>query len=118
MPFSGKVAERGESVTEVTGNPVGGGGVAPAITVTMAEPSLVGSALLVAVTVAVSGFDGAEYTPLAVIVPADAAQVTESLVVEPSTLARNVSLLPVVIVTEDGETVTRFTSGAVGAAFP
>jgi hypothetical protein len=51
-------AEEGETVTAVTAAPVGAG-VFEAVIVTLAVADLVGSALLVAVTVAVPALDGA-----------------------------------------------------------
>jgi hypothetical protein len=60
LPFGGKDAETGEIVTDVTGAGLCGAGTGPAVTVTIAEADFVESALLVAVTVALSGDAGAE----------------------------------------------------------
>ena len=59
------------------------------MTFTTVESDLVGSALLVAVTVSVSAFAGAVYIPDEVIVPRAAFHVTALLVDVPCTLAVN-----------------------------
>jgi hypothetical protein len=58
VPVVIEEAVEGETVTEVTIG-LGGGGTVTAFTFTVAEANLVGSALLLAVTVAVPGLDGA-----------------------------------------------------------
>jgi hypothetical protein len=68
-------AGEGEIVTEVT--------VRLGDMVTVAEPDLVRSALLVAVTTAVPAVDGAVYRPEDVILPSEACHVTALFVVEP-----------------------------------
>jgi hypothetical protein len=57
------------------------------VTFTTVESDLVGSALLVAVTVSVPAFEGAVYMPDEVIVPKTAFHVTALLVDVPCTLA-------------------------------
>ena len=103
MPPVVEEAEVGEMVTEVT---AGG-----AVTVTAAEPDLVLSALLVAVTVSVPGFAGAVYRPAEVMAPKAAFQVTAVFEVVPLTVAVNGS---VPVVSEEavaGETMTEVTAG-------
>jgi hypothetical protein len=96
-------AETGETVTEVT--------VEGAVTLTVAEPDFVLSALLVAVTVSVPACAGAVYSPAEVMVPKAAFQVTEVLEVVPLTVAVNGSVPLVVEEAEAGETVTEVTVG-------
>jgi hypothetical protein len=79
------VAVLGETPTEVT--PELGG----AVTATVAVPLSVVLATLVAVTVSVPAAPGAVYTPLDVMVPSFACQVT-ALFVVPDTVAANVTV--------------------------
>jgi hypothetical protein len=58
VPVVIEEAVEGETVTEVTTG-LGGGATVTAVTFTVAEANLVGSALLLAVTVAVPGLEGA-----------------------------------------------------------
>ena len=71
----------GVTVTAVTPDPEAGG-VAPA-TATVAVADFVGSATLVATIVPMPFTGGAVKTPVAEMVPIDAAQVTASFVVAP-----------------------------------
>lgn len=87
-------------MTEVT---VGFVGVV--VTVTTAEASLVGSATLVAVTVAVPGLAGAVKTPEGLMVPSEAFQVTDLLEV-PRTVAVKGRVPLMSDVEEAGEIVT------------
>ena len=105
-------ADVGEIVTPVT--EADGGVEGAAVTVTLAEPDLVVSAALVAVTVSVPAFAGALYKPTPVIVPSVAFHVTALLVVEPATVAVKVSVPPVIDAAGDGDTVTELTAGVVG----
>ena len=101
--------EVGETVTDVTTGLTGAD-----VTVTLAEPDLLGSATLVAVTVSVPAFAGAVYWPPAVMVPNKAFQVTVLFDVDPWTEALN-DKVPVVI--DDavaGLTVTEVTDGLDG----
>ena len=54
-----------------------------AVTVTVVDALLLGSALLVALTVAVPAEDGAVNSPLALTLPAEAVQVTDVLLAVP-----------------------------------
>ena len=88
VPPVADFAEAGEIVTEVTAGSGGGGfglGFDPgaAVTVTGADADRVGSATLVAVTTPVPAEAGAVNSPLDVIVPIVADQVTEWSVVVP-----------------------------------
>jgi len=105
-------ADVGEIVTPLT--EAAGGGAAAAVTVTLADPDLLVSAALVAVTVSVPAFAGAVYKPAPVMAPNVAFHVTDLLVVDPATVAANVSVPPVIEVAGDGDTVTELTAGAVG----
>jgi hypothetical protein len=75
--------DAGETVTELTDGLGGAGPGVGAVTVTTAEAVLVGSALLIAVTVSVPAFAGAVYTPAVVMLPDKAFQVTVLLDVVP-----------------------------------
>jgi hypothetical protein len=75
------------------------------VMVTVAEADLVLSAWLVAVTVQVPGAVGAEYSPVAVIAPQDADQLT-AVLAAPLTVTANCSVPPACTVAELGETVT------------
>jgi hypothetical protein len=79
--------------------------------VTVVEPDLVGSALLVAVTVSVPAFDGAVYMPDEVIAPRTAFHVTVLLVDVPCTLAVNGKVPEVIEEAVAGLTVTDVTVG-------
>ena len=59
------------------------------VTVTVVEALLLASALLVAVTVTVPAEDGAVNSPLVLMLPAEAVQVTEVFVVVPWTVSLN-----------------------------
>jgi hypothetical protein len=59
LPFTIDEAEAGEMVIEVTGGSGGTGVGVVVITFTVAEADIVGSALLIAVTVALPAFAGA-----------------------------------------------------------
>jgi hypothetical protein len=88
VPLVADFAEAGEIVTEVTAGSGGGGfglglGFGPAATVTGADADRVGSATLVAVTTPVPAVAGAVNSPVDVIVPIVADQVTVWSVVEP-----------------------------------
>jgi len=88
VPPVADLAETGEMVTEVTAGPGGGGfglglGFGATATVTGAEADRVGSATLVAVTTPVPAVAGAVNSPVDVIVPIVADQVTEWSVVVP-----------------------------------
>ena len=67
----------------------GEGDTGGAVTVMVASANLVRSALLVAVIVAAPGLAGAVNSPVLVMLPAEAAQVTDFVDVVPRTLARN-----------------------------
>jgi hypothetical protein len=101
-------AEAGEIVTELT---IGAGGAA-AVTITLTAADFVASALLVAVIVAVPALAGAIYAPAEVMLPLDAAHVTDLFVVVPCTVAMKVSFPFVVVDAEAGEIVTVLTIGA------
>jgi hypothetical protein len=73
-------AVAGETLTEFTTG---------ALTVTEADADLVVSATLVAVTVSLPALAGAVYSPLDVIVPSVALQVTDLFVTVPDTVAEN-----------------------------
>ena len=92
----------GEIVTPVT---VGLG----ALTVIVADPALLGSATLVAVTIEVPAVAGAVYTPDAEMLPLEACHVTARLVVVPLTVAVSASVFPAVIDALAGETTTELT---------
>ena len=62
------------------------------VTLIDADADLVGSALLIAVTVSVPVVEGAVYCPVDVILPSTALQVTLLFVIEPDTLAVNGSV--------------------------
>lgn len=81
-------------------------------TVTRAESDLVGSAMLVAVTVAVPAEAGAVNRPVLSIFPADAVQVTRASE-EFVTSAENCCCPPAVIVTSLGDTITESAAGDV-----
>jgi hypothetical protein len=100
----------GEIVTPVT---VGLG----ALTVIVADPALLGSATLVAVTIEVPAVVGALYTPAVEMLPLDACHVTALSVVVPITLAVNVSVPPVVVDALAGDTVTAVTVGLGSGLF-
>ena len=102
--------EAGETVTEVT---VGVGGAT--VTVTLADPDLVVSATLVAVTVSVPAFVGAVYAPDGVIVPSTAFHVTALFEAVPCTLAAKDSVPPTIEEATAGVTVTEVTAGPAGA---
>jgi hypothetical protein len=91
-----------------------GAGEAVEVTVTMAEAVFVGSALLVAVTVAVPGLAGAAYTPATEILPNEAFQVTVLSEAVPATVAANESLPLTMDEAEEGEIVTELTAGSGG----
>jgi hypothetical protein len=97
------LAVLGETVTEVT---VG------ALTVMAADADLVGSATLVAFTVAVVAVAGAVKSPLAEIVPLVADQVTDLLATVPCTAALNCCEAPMRMEGAAGDTETEFTTGA------
>jgi hypothetical protein len=84
-------ADVGEMLTAVTDGlgGMGDGGAGVAVTVTPADADFVGSALLVAVTIAVPALPGAVKTPEAVILPDDAFQATDLSVAVPWTAAEN-----------------------------
>ncbi|HEV3167763.1 MAG TPA: hypothetical protein VGZ22_27410 [Isosphaeraceae bacterium] len=88
VPPVADFAETGEMVTEVTAGPGGGGfglglGFGTTVTVTGADADRVGSATLVAVTTPVDALAGAVNSPMDVIVPIVADQVTEWSAVVP-----------------------------------
>src|SRR6202007_2968145 len=86
---------------------------AGALTVTVADAALVGSAMLVAFTVKVPAADGAVYMPPREMLPPVADQVTV-VVLLPLTLAVNCCVPPVSIEAEIGEMLTE-TTGALTA---
>lgn len=79
VPVTIEKPEEGEILTEVTV----GLGTGAAVTVTETEADLVGSATLVAVTVAVPAVAGAVNAPEDVMLPNEAVHVTELFVVLP-----------------------------------
>ena len=87
------------------------------MTFTTVESDLVGSALLVAVTVSVPAFDGAVYMPEAVIWPNTTFHVTLLLVVEPCTVALNGSVPEVIEEAVAGETETDVTADEDATGF-
>jgi hypothetical protein len=100
VPLMAAEVEAGETVRAVTA-----GLVDVVVTVTTAEADLVGSATLLAITVAVPGLAGAVYTPEAVMLPRDAVQVTDLLDV-PCTVAVKGRVPPTSELDEVGEIVT------------
>ncbi len=117
LPLTMDEAEAGEIDTELTAGSAGGGAGA-LVTLITAEADIVESAVLVAVILAVPVVAGAVYAPEAVIVPADAVQVTDWSVVVPWTDAVNCALPLGLKEAEEGETVTELTAGAVEPAAP
>jgi hypothetical protein len=112
VPFVREAAEAGDTATEPT--------VAPndaAVTFTVADADLVGSAVLVAVTTHVVALVGAVYSPEDVILPTEAAQVTGAFLVH-RTLAANCIFVPGASEAEDGETVTCPFAAVLLAASP
>ena len=108
-------AEAGETTTEVT---PGSGGGGTFVTLTVIDPDIAGSALLVAVTVEVPVLVGAVKSPAEVMLPSEAFQVTDLSVAEPRTDADNCILPPGIIDLEAEESVTELTAGADGPAVP
>ena len=102
--------DAGKTVIELTT------GVGEAVvTVTLADPDLVVSATLTAVTESVPAFAGAVYAPDGVIVPSTAFHVTAVFDVAPCTLAvKGGSVPPVVEEAVAGVTVTDVTAGPEG----
>jgi len=95
----------------------GGAGVcAGAVTVTVADADLFDCALLVAVTVSVPAFAGAEYNPDELIVPSAAVQVTVVSVTVPCTDAENCFVPPVLTLAVLGETEIEVTTGVAPGA--
>jgi hypothetical protein len=94
--------------------------VGAVVTLTDADADLVGSAVLVAVTVSVPAVEGAVYIPAAVILPSDAFHVTPLLEVVPCTVALNGSVPAVIEDAVTGDIATEVTvgedAGAVGLA--
>jgi hypothetical protein len=87
-----------------------GGVAAPMVTVP--DPDLVVSATLVAVTVAVPAAAGAVYSPVELIVPGDAFQLTDLFDALPCTVAVNWAVPPVATEVVAGVTETEVTLGA------
>ena len=106
MPLVTDDAEAGEIVTEVTAEPAG---LETDVMVTGTVADLVGSATLVAVTTPVPAVDGAVKSPEGVIVPIEAAHVTDSLLPEPLTLAVNCTVASVDAEADGGDTTTEVT---------
>jgi hypothetical protein len=91
--------------------------VGAVVTLTDADADLVGSAVLVAVTVSVPAVEGAVYCPVEVTLPSTAFQVTLLFVVVPDTLAVNGSVPDVIDDAVVGDIVTDVTVDvAVGLA--
>jgi hypothetical protein len=91
------------------------------MTSTEAEPDLAGSALLVAITKAVPGLNGAVKSPEDVMVPRETHHVTVLSDVVACTVAvkGSVRISPLVFkLAEDGETVTELTAGVDDRAAP
>lgn len=80
-----------------------------ALIVTLPDPDLEPSATLVAVTVAVPEVAGAVYSPVELIVPADAFQLTDLFDALPCTVAVNCAVPPVVTEELAGVTETEVT---------
>jgi Na+-transporting NADH:ubiquinone oxidoreductase subunit NqrD len=110
-------AVAGDTVTAVTVGLGGGLFAGAALTVIVADPALLGSATLVAVTIDVPAVAGALYTPAVETLPLDARHVTALLVVDPVTLAVNVSVPPTVVDALAGDTFTAVTVGLGGGLF-
>jgi hypothetical protein len=110
----------GDTVTDVTAGPLGGGVEPPpaASTVTTADADFVGSATLVAVTRPVPALVGAVYIPFELIAPVVAVHVTASFVVVPCTAAENCTFAPAAGDTTAGTTETDATLGLAVAALP
>jgi hypothetical protein len=87
-----------------------GGVAAPMVTVP--DPDLVASATLVAVTVAVPTVAGAVYSPVELIVPGDAFQLTDLFDALPCTVAVNWAVPPGATEVVAGVTETEVTLGA------
>jgi hypothetical protein len=89
-----------------------------AFTVTVADADFVGSATLVAVTVAAPAFAGAVYNPAAEIVPFEVLHVTAVFVVLPCTIAVNGIVPPDTTLAVVGETEIEDTgAGGSGGGF-
>jgi hypothetical protein len=69
-------AVAGDTITAVTTEPAGGLFVGAAVTAILADPTLVGSATLEAVTIDVPAVVGAVYTPAAEMLPLEACHAT------------------------------------------
>jgi hypothetical protein len=95
---------------------VGGGLAGAVVTLTDAVSDLVGSALLMAVTVSVPALAGAVYIPAELILPNTAFQVTDLFEAEPTTVAVNGSVPVVIEDATPGLTVTEVTPVEVEAA--
>jgi hypothetical protein len=87
-----------------------------AVTVTLLEPDLPESAMLVAVTVSVPALDGAVYMPDVVIVPSDAFHVTNVVAAAPWIVALNGTVPAVTDEAVAGDTTTEVTLDVCSAA--
>src|SRR4029077_16262847 len=104
----------GDTVTPVTVELGDGLFVGAPVTVTVAVPTFVGSATLVAVTIDVPTAAGAVYTPAAEMLPVEARHVTARFVVVPLTTAENDSFPPAAVDALTGVIATEATPDPLG----
>ena len=107
-------AVAGDTVTPVTVGLGDGLFVGAAVTATVAVPTFVGSATLVAVTIDVPAAVGAVYTPAAEMLPVEACHVTARFVVVPLTAAENDSVPPAAVDAFAGVIATEVTPDPLG----